>query len=87
MEQQHRSLPTTTVTSKEPNDESKAAEVFLGGSCNPTTWRADVAMPELKKAGISFFNPVSITFVHLKILQIKETKQLVIICDDGQLAV
>ena len=34
------------------------ADVFLGGSCNPTTWRADVAVPELKKLGISFFNPV-----------------------------
>lgn len=44
---------------KEINEESKveAPEVFLGGSCNPTTWRADVAMPELKKLGISFFNP------------------------------
>lgn len=32
-------------------------EVFLGGSCNPTTWRADVAMPTLNKLGISFYNP------------------------------
>ena len=32
-------------------------EVFLGGSCNPTTWRADVAMPALKKLGISYYNP------------------------------
>ncbi|CRK87613.1 CLUMA_CG001409, isoform A [Clunio marinus] len=41
------------------NEESvvEAPEVFLGGSCNPTTWRADVAMPELKKLGISFYNP------------------------------
>jgi hypothetical protein len=37
----------------------EAPEVFLGGSCNPTTWRADVAMPELNKLGISFYNPVS----------------------------
>jgi raw len=35
-----------------------APEVFLGGSCNPTTWRADVAIPELEKLGISFYNPV-----------------------------
>jgi sodium-dependent dicarboxylate transporter 2/3/5 len=35
-------------------------EVFLGGSCNPTTWRADVAIPALQKLGISFYNPVSI---------------------------
>lgn len=37
----------------------EAPEVFLGGSCNPTTWRADVAIPELEKLDISFFNPVS----------------------------
>lgn len=34
-------------------------EVFLGGSCNPTTWRADVAIPALSKLGISYYNPVS----------------------------
>jgi hypothetical protein len=31
--------------------------VFLGGSCDPTTWRADIAVPQLMKAGIPFFNP------------------------------
>lgn len=34
-------------------------EVFLGGSCNPTTWRTDTAIPELKRQGITFYNPVS----------------------------
>lgn len=51
-------LTLTDVKSEEPAVE--APEVFLGGSCNPTTWRADVAMPELKKQGISFYNPVSL---------------------------
>lgn len=32
-------------------------QVFLGGSCNPTTWRKDTAVPALEKAGITFFNP------------------------------
>lgn len=41
-------------------DANLAPEVFLGGSCNPTTWRADVAIPALNKLGISFYNPVSI---------------------------
>uniref|UniRef100_A0A1I8PPY1 Raw n=1 Tax=Stomoxys calcitrans TaxID=35570 RepID=A0A1I8PPY1_STOCA len=36
---------------------SAPVEVFLGGSCNPTTWRADVAIPALKESGISFYNP------------------------------
>lgn len=34
-------------------------EVFLGGSCNPTTWRIDVAIPLLQRMGITFYNPVS----------------------------
>ncbi|KAJ6633543.1 hypothetical protein Bhyg_16976, partial [Pseudolycoriella hygida] len=34
-----------------------APEVFLGGSCNPTTWRKDVAIPALDEFGISFYNP------------------------------
>ncbi|GAB1599235.1 uncharacterized protein LOC115214842 [Argonauta hians] len=32
-------------------------QVFLGGSCNPTTWRSDCAVPYLEKQGISYFNP------------------------------
>ncbi|KAJ9600897.1 hypothetical protein L9F63_000940, partial [Diploptera punctata] len=32
-------------------------EVFLGGSCNPTTWRQDEAIPMLKKLGITYYNP------------------------------
>jgi hypothetical protein len=50
-----QSLPTMASASIE----DAKVEVFLGGSCNPTTWRADVAIPELKKLGISFFNPVN----------------------------
>lgn len=42
-----------------PTDGNAAPEVFLGGSCNPTTWRADVAIPTLQTLGISFYNPVS----------------------------
>ena len=33
--------------------------VFLGGSCNPTTWRKHTAIPHLEKNGISYYNPVS----------------------------
>jgi len=32
-------------------------QVFLGGSCNPTTWRADIAVPALEAAGVAFYNP------------------------------
>lgn len=52
---------TETTTSTTTNS---GPEVFLGGSCNPTTWRADVAIPALKDLGISFYNPVSIVFIY-----------------------
>uniref|UniRef100_T1IR01 EF-hand domain-containing protein n=1 Tax=Strigamia maritima TaxID=126957 RepID=T1IR01_STRMM len=32
-------------------------EVFLGGSCNPTTWRQNIAIPLLKKWRITYYNP------------------------------
>ena len=32
--------------------------VFLGGSCNPTKWRAEIAIPYFKQHGITFYNPV-----------------------------
>ena len=32
--------------------------VFLGGSCNPTTWRSDVAIPFFKQHSITYYNPV-----------------------------
>lgn len=31
--------------------------MFLGGSCNPTTWRLDTAIPALHRAAITYFNP------------------------------
>lgn len=32
-------------------------QVFLGGSCNPTTWRQNLAIPYLEMNGISYYNP------------------------------
>jgi hypothetical protein len=31
--------------------------VFLGGSCDPTKWRAEIAIPMLEKAHITYYNP------------------------------
>lgn len=31
--------------------------VFLGGSCNPTRWRKEIVIPELKRHGITYYNP------------------------------
>ncbi|XP_066295635.1 uncharacterized protein [Branchiostoma lanceolatum] len=33
-------------------------EVFLGGSCVPSTWRKDIAIPLLKQYGLTYFDPV-----------------------------
>jgi len=55
--------PTTTMNnSTSQQDKAAQVEVFLGGSCNPTTWRADVAIPALQELGISFYNPVSMLY-------------------------
>lgn len=32
-------------------------DVFLGGSCNPTTWRTEVAIPLLEAAAMTYYNP------------------------------
>ncbi|ELU06794.1 hypothetical protein CAPTEDRAFT_221758 [Capitella teleta] len=51
--------------------------VFLGGSCNPTTWRHDVAIPYLKRLCITFYNPVSSTSsVHLHLLTSEYLQQV-----------
>lgn len=36
---------------------TSAYDIFLGGSCNPTTWRQDTAIPHFKGQGITFYNP------------------------------
>jgi hypothetical protein len=33
------------------------SQVFLGGTAGATTWRADIAIPMLESAGVSYFNP------------------------------
>lgn len=43
--------------SAEAPDVGPEIDVFLGGSCNPTTWRHDVALPRLEASRISYFNP------------------------------
>jgi hypothetical protein len=36
---------------------SSGAGVFLGGSCNPTTWRQDIAMPTFDDKEVKYYNP------------------------------
>eukprot|EP01029_Cantina_marsupialis_P027574 TRINITY_DN773036_c0_g1_i1.p1 TRINITY_DN773036_c0_g1~~TRINITY_DN773036_c0_g1_i1.p1 ORF type:complete len:151 (-),score=28.54 TRINITY_DN773036_c0_g1_i1:263-715(-) len=32
-------------------------DVFLGGTCNPTTWRKEIAIPILEEAKVTYYNP------------------------------
>ncbi|CAH0722497.1 unnamed protein product, partial [Brenthis ino] len=50
-------MPPTTMIVPCSEASPPPCEVFLGGSCNPTTWRSDIAIPMLKKMGITYFNP------------------------------
>ncbi|KAL0276298.1 UNVERIFIED_CONTAM: hypothetical protein PYX00_003897 [Menopon gallinae] len=42
---------------RKPSKTMRKYDVFLGGSCNPTTWRKDIAIPKLKEMNISYYNP------------------------------
>lgn len=55
---------TTSITTSTPSTskqqsshERKSLQIFLGGSCNPTTWRQSVAIPYLEMNGITYYNP------------------------------
>lgn len=43
--------------SSRANNSKEGLQIFLGGSCNPTTWRKNVAIPYLELNGISYYNP------------------------------
>lgn len=32
-------------------------DIFLGGACNPTTWRQTIAIPLCERAGVKYYNP------------------------------
>lgn len=44
-------------TNNKSSSNRMAYEVFLGGSCNPTTWRSEIAIPTLQRLGITYYNP------------------------------
>ena len=60
---------------------SCAYDVFLGGSCNPTVWRKDLAIPHFKSHGITFYNPYNPTITWVPEMielehQAKQTSQI-----------
>jgi len=62
-------------------------QVFLGGSCNPTTWRRDLAIPHLTNAGVTFYDPQvdnwSPRYVELED-QAKESSEILFFVVDNQ---
>lgn len=81
-------LPVHLFQSSDKHDQSKEKianmskclsqkqhQIFLGGSCNPTTWRQDEAIPLLKNLGITFYNPQVSHWRHELIEQEHEAKQ------------
>ena len=56
---QQPNIPKTVHDNREEEDIGKGKQysVFLGGSCNPTTWRIKTAIPYLDKAGVTYYNP------------------------------
>uniref|UniRef100_H3GTN6 Uncharacterized protein n=1 Tax=Phytophthora ramorum TaxID=164328 RepID=H3GTN6_PHYRM len=87
------SAPNTRLTRKtqsfseglEPPPPADVA-VFLGGSCNPTTWRRDVAAPMLDAARVRYFNPQVDEWVE-ELIEIearaKNTAQILLVVVDG----
>lgn len=55
--------PARTNSSSNPSSyklggrDGNKLQIFLGGSCNPTTWRQNVAIPFLEANGLSYYNP------------------------------
>merc|ERR1711998_198939 len=47
----------TAAAAMAENDIPTSPFVFLGGSCNPTTWRKDCAVPMLQRLGVQYYNP------------------------------
>nr|QBK90603.1 MAG: nucleoside 2-deoxyribosyltransferase like protein [Pithovirus LCPAC104] len=41
----------------EKKDSTFKEKVFLGGSCNLTAWRKEIAIPILQKYNVEFYNP------------------------------
>jgi len=70
---------TNNPVVKKKSSNGCSYDVFLGGSCNPTVWRKDLAIPHFKSQGITFYNPQQSNWVPEMIElehQAKQTSQL-----------
>nr|CAH8828245.1 unnamed protein product [Trichobilharzia regenti] len=50
-------LDSNLLTSRQAGFGMDQYDFFLGGACNPTTWRKDVVIPILESLGLSYYNP------------------------------
>ncbi|CAG0913519.1 unnamed protein product [Notodromas monacha] len=50
-------------------------DVFLGGSCNPTTWRQEIAIPFMEERDIHFYNP-QLPFWRPELIQIEHEAKM-----------
>ena len=51
---------TAETSARTATEAAKPVLMFLGGSCNPTTWRKDIAIPAFEAAAIGdahYYNP------------------------------
>jgi hypothetical protein len=53
----NQNIKKSAIRAQKSTSSTSAYDVFLGGSCNPTTWRQDAAIPHLKSQGITYYNP------------------------------
>lgn len=52
-----RKISKCSQQEQEQEKEQHNYQVFLGGSCNPTTWRHDQAIPYFQSRSVSYYNP------------------------------
>ena len=50
-------MGNSAATARRIAPQTFMCDVFLGGSCNPTTWRKKIAIPLLEAAKITYYNP------------------------------
>ena len=59
----NQNIKKSAIRAQKSTSSTSAYDVFLGGSCNPTTWRQDTAIPHLKSQNITYYNPQQANWV------------------------
>ena len=59
----NQNIKKSAIRAQKSTSSTSAYDVFLGGSCNPTTWRQKDAIPYLKSQSITYYNPQQANWV------------------------